>query len=64
MSYEAPESAGISEDRYRLPTDVKPSHYDLTVWTDLKKLKFGGFVTIRRALGFIWGCQSHNASIG
>ncbi|KAL0066569.1 Aminopeptidase 2 mitochondrial [Marasmius tenuissimus] len=31
---------------YRLPTDVKPTHYDLTVRTDLDKLVFDGFVII------------------
>ncbi|KAJ6510751.1 leucyl aminopeptidase, partial [Mycena sanguinolenta] len=36
----------ISEDKYRLPTNVKPSHYDLTFWTDLESLEFGGFVTV------------------
>jgi hypothetical protein len=30
----------------RLPTDVKPTHYDLTVRTDLEKLVFDGWVTI------------------
>ncbi|KAI0811123.1 leucyl aminopeptidase [Irpex lacteus] len=29
---------------YRLPTDVKPKHYDVTVRTDLEKLKFDGYV--------------------
>ncbi|KAI0340189.1 leucyl aminopeptidase [Trametopsis cervina] len=31
-------------EEYRLPTDVKPKHYDVTVRTDLEKLKFDGFV--------------------
>lgn len=31
-------------EEYRLPTDVKPSHYDVTIRTDLDKLKFDGFV--------------------
>ncbi|KAJ7911598.1 leucyl aminopeptidase [Mycena leptocephala] len=39
-----PEDPG--QDKYRLPTNVKPSHYDLTIWTDLKSLEFGGFVSI------------------
>lgn len=34
-------------DEYRLPIDVKPTHYDLTVRTDLDKLQFEGFVKIR-----------------
>ncbi|KAI0633686.1 peptidase family M1-domain-containing protein [Trametes polyzona] len=29
---------------YRLPTDVTPKHYDLTVWTDLVQSKFEGTV--------------------
>ncbi|KAH9923984.1 leucyl aminopeptidase [Epithele typhae] len=29
---------------HRLPTDVVPSHYDLTVWTDLENLRFEGIV--------------------
>ncbi|KAI0693908.1 leucyl aminopeptidase [Cytidiella melzeri] len=33
-------------DDYRLPTDVKPTHYDLTLRTDLEKLKFDGYVVI------------------
>ncbi|KAJ6510778.1 peptidase M1, membrane alanine aminopeptidase [Mycena sanguinolenta] len=39
-------SKSISQNKYRLPTNVKPSHYDLTFWTDLASLTFGGFVTI------------------
>lgn len=31
---------------YRLPTDVKPTHYDLVVRTDLKQSKFDGVVKI------------------
>jgi hypothetical protein len=31
---------------YRLPLDVKPTHYDVTVRTDLEKLSFDGFVKI------------------
>ncbi|KAK7693087.1 hypothetical protein QCA50_002652 [Cerrena zonata] len=31
---------------YRLPTNLKPKHYDLTVRTDLEKLKFDGFVEV------------------
>ncbi|KAJ7242385.1 leucyl aminopeptidase [Mycena haematopus] len=36
----------ISQDKYRLPTNVKPSHYYLTLWTDLDSLQFGGLVTV------------------
>ena len=38
-------SAADPQD-YRLPTDVAPSHYDLTVWTDLENKKFEGVVYI------------------
>ena len=31
---------------YRLPTDVRPKHYDLTVWTDLVNSKFDGVVHV------------------
>ncbi|KAJ7247921.1 hypothetical protein B0H12DRAFT_1203161 [Mycena haematopus] len=41
----------ISEDlQYRLPTDVSPTHYNLTVLTDLKELKFLGTVEIDLAV--------------
>jgi hypothetical protein len=33
-------------DHYRLPTDVRPRHYDLTIRTDLEKERFAGFVKI------------------
>jgi aminopeptidase 2 len=36
-------------DNYRLPTDVRPTHYDLTIRTDLEKEKFAGFVKIECA---------------
>ncbi|KAG6832426.1 hypothetical protein H0H87_001586 [Tephrocybe sp. NHM501043] len=35
------------DDQYRLPTDVKPKHYDVTIKTDLGRLEFEGFVKIR-----------------
>ncbi|PFH52379.1 hypothetical protein AMATHDRAFT_140150 [Amanita thiersii Skay4041] len=34
------------QDNYRLPVDVKPTHYDITIKTDLEKLEFQGFVRI------------------
>lgn len=33
-------------DEYRLPTNVKPAHYDVTIKTDLENLSFEGFVRI------------------
>ncbi|KAJ7219096.1 leucyl aminopeptidase [Mycena pura] len=38
--------APLAQNHYRLPVNVQPTHYDLTVWTDLKTSKFGGFVNI------------------
>lgn len=37
----------------RLPTDLIPTHYDLTIRTDLEKLEFHGFVRIRYVLGIL-----------
>ena len=37
-------AASSKPDEHRLPTNVKPEHYDLTIRTDLEKLKFDGFV--------------------
>jgi len=34
------------DHHYRLPRDVRPRHYDLTIRTDLEKEKFAGFVKI------------------
>nr|XP_012184617.1 uncharacterized protein FIBRA_07548 [Fibroporia radiculosa]CCM05334.1 predicted protein [Fibroporia radiculosa] len=36
----------VYEEDYRLPTNVRPTHYDLTVKTDLKLLRFDGIVRI------------------
>lgn len=44
VSSVAQPAVGIEE--HRLPLDVKPVHYDLTVRTDLKDLKFDGSVVI------------------
>lgn len=33
-------------DQYRLPTNAKPTHYDLTIKTDLDNLQFQGFVKV------------------
>jgi len=35
-----------ASDSFRLPTDVQPIHYDVTIRTDLEKLTFDGFVKI------------------
>ncbi|KAH8983498.1 leucyl aminopeptidase [Lactarius akahatsu] len=39
-------SSENASDHYRLPTEVRPRHYDLTIRTDLEKEKFTGFVKI------------------
>ncbi|KAG7092748.1 hypothetical protein E1B28_009075 [Marasmius oreades] len=36
----------IANVEYRLPTNVKPTHYELVVRTDLDKLVFDGFVKV------------------
>lgn len=36
----------VHANSYRLPTNVKPRHYDLTIRTDFERLKFGGLVNI------------------
>ncbi|ETW82731.1 Metallo peptidase M1 [Heterobasidion irregulare TC 32-1] len=36
----------VPRDAYRLPTDVRPTHYDLTVRTDLDKELFEGIVRV------------------
>ncbi|KAL5635262.1 hypothetical protein ACGC1H_003079 [Rhizoctonia solani] len=33
-------------DEYRLPTNVRPTHYDLTIQTDLESLVFKGFISV------------------
>lgn len=38
--------SNVPEDEHRLPLDVKPTHYDLTILTDLEKLTFEGSVII------------------
>ena len=40
-------------DQYRLPTNVKPTHYDITIKTDLENLTFDGIVKVRYALSAI-----------
>lgn len=35
------------QDEYRLPVGVKPTHYDVTIRTDLEELVFDGFVKIQ-----------------
>ncbi|KAE9406410.1 hypothetical protein BT96DRAFT_875684 [Gymnopus androsaceus JB14] len=39
-------STVASDSKFRLPTNVKPTHYDLIVQTDLDQLKFSGTVTV------------------
>lgn len=48
-TFSAMSPSATSEDptQYRLPTDVKPTHYDVTIKTDLENLTFQGFVKVR-----------------
>ena len=45
-------------DAYRLPTDLKPTHYDVVVRTDLKELKFDGYVVAQYVL-YVASYQSY-----
>ena len=36
-----------TSDSFRLPTNVKPTHYEVTIRTDLEKLVFDGFVRVQ-----------------
>lgn len=47
-------SAAPVEDPYRLPTNVKPIHYDITIKTDLESLTFQGLVKVR----YVEKCRS------
>jgi aminopeptidase 2 len=38
--------ADMEDSEYRLPTHISPTHYDLTILTDLEQLKFMGTVEI------------------
>jgi hypothetical protein len=39
-------SADTLQNQYRLPVDVKATHYDVTIRTDLEKTEYQGFVRI------------------
>lgn len=43
--------ADSEANEYRLPTNVKPIHYDLIIRTDLDNFQFEGFVKIRCVFG-------------
>ena len=45
---------------YRLPTNVRPTHYDLTFKTDLEGLKFWGYGIIEYVLE---GCNGPRQTI-
>ena len=42
-----------ASDEYRLPTNVKPIHYDLTIKTDIENQVFEGFVQIKWELSVL-----------
>lgn len=46
MSGGAVSGTPTDSTQFRLPTDLKPTHYDLTVRTDLESSKFDGFVEV------------------
>ncbi|KAG9123895.1 Aminopeptidase 2 mitochondrial [Ceratobasidium sp. 392] len=46
MSAPAQSTPAKSAEEYRLPKNVRPSHYDLTIQTDLEALTFKGFVIV------------------
>lgn len=46
MSSTVTPSLAVDNEQYRLPTDLKPAHYDVTVKTDLENLTFQGIVKI------------------
>ena len=43
----------VSHQEYRLPTDVKPTHYDLTIRTNLENQTFDGFVEVQCVIDLI-----------
>lgn len=47
MSTVANPPVEVEHDQYRLPTNVKATHYDVAIKTDLEKLTFQGFAKIR-----------------
>jgi len=42
-----------ASDKYRLPTNVKPTHYDVTIKTDIENQVFEGFVQIKWELSLL-----------
>jgi hypothetical protein len=50
MSNPAQQATSKPKDEYRLATNVLPTHYDLTIQTDLEALVFKGFVIVEYVL--------------
>lgn len=46
-------SSPSKTDEYRLPTNVRPTHYDLTLRTDLEKETFEGVVDVQCVFHFV-----------
>lgn len=47
MTSTANAPVAVEHDQFRLPTNVKATHYDLTIRTDLETLVFQGLVKIK-----------------
>jgi len=64
MSTAASPPVEVEHDQYRLPANVKATHYDVTIKTDLESLTFQGLVNIKYVLLFIIipkGFRQHNS---
>ena len=46
-------SSPVSHPEYRLPPNVKPTHYDLIIRTDLENQAFDGSVNVKCAVDMI-----------
>jgi aminopeptidase 2 len=57
MSTPVPVNPNEDASQYRLPTSVKPLHYDVVVKTDLEALKFEGLVKVRYVLSTAFRAQ-------
>src|SRR6266545_7904832 len=63
MSTTASPPVEVDHDQYRLPTNVKAKHYDVTIKTDLEGLTFQGLVNIKYVLPFIFIPKAFDNSV-